>query len=445
VAFQTDKAYYSPRSLVKNHVTITGAKGQPLTGTFSVAVTSDKRVTPNPPANIVSELLLTSDLREHIEKPVFYLQNRYQSDFALDLLMRPHQWGRYNMAELAQERFSQPTIPPELWPELSGNVKDLLGRPIENIEVTAVSLNGGFVNSTQTDKEGRFRLPIAEMPDSTLFIVSTEPSKGVIRTELILNRENFPKRTLFDVPSVQSFREQLSYHIEKVEQQDINEEEIPVRLLQRAVVTAEQKPLSASPFYTEADHSLSEGELGKIHASSIADLFVGRFAGINTVTQGGALSGISIRGSGNAPLVLIDGMPANMEVINLLNPRDITQIDILTSAGKTGIFGISGANGVIAIYTKIGTIHSEIAAKPFHIKSIMPLGYQKSKMFYAPKSDLRTTILWQPVVHINEHGEASFEFHTADEQTSYTVVIAGLADDGTIISYEGKRGHTDDL
>ena len=49
-----------------------------------------------------------------------------------------------------------------------------------------------------------------------------------------------------------------------------------------------------------------------------------------------------------------------------------------------------------------------------------------------------TTIHWQPVVQTDSLGEASFEFYTADESTSYTVVIEGLADDESIIREEGK-------
>jgi hypothetical protein len=77
------------------------------------------------------------------------------------------------------------------------------------------------------------------------------------------------------------------------------------------------------------------------------------------------------------------------------------------------------------------------------------LGYQQPAEFYTPKydtpekrnektPDLRTTIHWEPVVQANEQGEASFEFFTADEPASYTVIIEGLAEDGSIIRQEGK-------
>jgi TonB-dependent SusC/RagA subfamily outer membrane receptor len=121
---------------------------------------------------------------------------------------------------------------------------------------------------------------------------------------------------------------------------------------------------------------------------------------------------------------------------------------VLKDAASCAGFGSRGANGVIVIYTKIGDINRE-EFPPFHIKTMLPLGYQPPVEFYAPKydtpekrkapdPDLRTTIHWQPVVQTDTFGEASFEFYTADEPIAYTVVIEGLTADGRIIRQEKK-------
>ena len=49
-----------------------------------------------------------------------------------------------------------------------------------------------------------------------------------------------------------------------------------------------------------------------------------------------------------------------------------------------------------------------------------------------------TTIHWQPVVQTDSQGVTSFEFYTADEPTTYTVIIEGLTVDGRIIHHERK-------
>ena len=125
--------------------------------------------------------------------------------------------------------------------------------------------------------------------------------------------------------------------------------------------------------------------------------------------------------------------------------NDVETIDIF-KWGSTAIFGTRGANGVISISTKRGSSsNSENDFSP-NYTTIFPFGYQQPVEYYAPKydvpekrfaptMDLRTTIHWQPVVKTDSQGEASFEFYTADEQTSYTVTIEGLANDGSIIRY----------
>ena len=142
--------------------------------------------------------------------------------------------------------------------------------------------------------------------------------------------------------------------------------------------------------------------------------------------------------------------PMDMTVLDMININDIAQIDLL-KGGNTVLLGARGFNGVIAIYTKTGKTgqSSQIASQTFHTKTILPLGFQQPVEFYAPKydtqekrnatvPDLRTTIHWQPVVQTENDGVASFEFYTADEACSYTVVIEGLTNDGKIIRQEGK-------
>jgi hypothetical protein len=82
-AYKSDKENYAARSLVKNTITITDHEGEPLTGSFSVSVTSDKEVTPDSTTGILTQLLLASDLRGHIENPAYYFQNSTSSSWGL--------------------------------------------------------------------------------------------------------------------------------------------------------------------------------------------------------------------------------------------------------------------------------------------------------------------------------------------------------------------------
>jgi len=78
----------------------------------------------------------------------------------------------------------------------------------------------------------------------------------------------------------------------------------------------------------------------------------------------------SIRGDGNSPLFIIDGVPYSSETVgfsgtmsvmnsftsplNNLNPGDIESMEVLKDADATAIYGSRGANGVVLITTKKG-------------------------------------------------------------------------------------------
>ena len=67
----------------------------------------------------------------------------------------------------------------------------------------------------------------------------------------------------------------------------------------------------------------------------------------------GAGGSINIRGqaslNGGEPLVLVDGVPGD---INRINPRDIESISVLKDASASAIYGARAAFGVILVTTK---------------------------------------------------------------------------------------------
>ena len=453
VSYQADQENFIARSLVKNRVTLTNSDGTPLAGNFSVAVTSDREVTPDSASSILTQLLLASDLRGNIENPAFYFQDNPLSGLSLDLLMLTQGWRRYDISELTQGRFSHPAFPIEIGAEISGTVNSILqGKPVENIEVTIASLKGGYFDNAKTDREGRFYLQGGEMPDSTRFIVHAVQKRGMTKMNLILDRDEFPERTLSAVPPAAMIDEnRFAKYADKAELQYINEGGVRIYQLSEVTIKADRKPKKESVYYdTSFANSITEERLEKIVTPDIS-IVLYQFLGVRLKRNNA--TGQIIPGD-FPPLLLVDDEIVDFDLINDLNFHDIAQIDVLKGAFAL-TFGKGGLNGVISIFTKHGDMSNNKAQPQFHIRSFMPLGYQQPVVFYAPKydtpekrnatiPDLRTTIHWQPVVQTDSLGTASFEFYTADEQTSYTVIIEGLTDNGSIIRQEGKLWRKDE-
>ncbi len=96
--------------------------------------------------------------------------------------------------------------------------------------------------------------------------------------------------------------------------------------------------------------------------TNVGEALQGRLPGVTTIFSSG-LPGendpqIYIRGQSSwngsgQPLILVDGIERSMSDIDL---QEIEQISVLKDASATAVFGVKGANGVILITTKRGTL-----------------------------------------------------------------------------------------
>lgn len=120
--------------------------------------------------------------------------------------------------------------------------------------------------------------------------------------------------------------------------------------------TATKKSFTGAASVVKAD------EISKRQTSNITDALAGRIAGVqglSTSGQPGTTANIRIRGIGsiassNAPLYVIDGVPADNDDISTLSNEDIETVTVLKDAAANALYGARGANGVIMITTKRG-------------------------------------------------------------------------------------------
>ncbi|MGV8137885.1 MAG: TonB-dependent receptor [Mangrovibacterium sp.] len=112
---------------------------------------------------------------------------------------------------------------------------------------------------------------------------------------------------------------------------------------------------------TGAVSTVSGDKLARRAVANPTTLLQGMFPGVS-ITQNTGLPGfdgssIQIRGLGSygadtAPLVLVDGVPGDM---SLLNPRSIESVTVLKDAASAAVYGSRAGNGVILVTTKDGS------------------------------------------------------------------------------------------
>ncbi|NMM49532.1 SusC/RagA family TonB-linked outer membrane protein [Marinigracilibium pacificum] len=111
---------------------------------------------------------------------------------------------------------------------------------------------------------------------------------------------------------------------------------------------------------TGAVSSIDSKDLNQGAITNPLQQISGKAAGVNINQIGsepGSSPNVRIRGitsliGGNDPLVVVDGIQGNMDLLNQVPPSEIESIDILKDASATAIYGSRGAPGVIIITTK---------------------------------------------------------------------------------------------
>jgi len=144
---------------------------------------------------------------------------------------------------------------------------------------------------------------------------------------------------------------------------------------------------------TGALSSLSGEKLGTTATSRVVEALQGKIAGVSIAKASGRPGDgvkVRIRGIGTVnnsnPLYVVDGIPT--ENMDNVEANDIQSIEILKDASSTAIYGSRGANGVVLVTTKSGTMKSktDIAINSYmsidHIKQIKLMdGYQWAKFY----------------------------------------------------------------
>lgn len=224
------------------------------------------------------------------------------------------------------------------------------GEPLIGVTVIEVNELNRTLNGTVTGLNGNFTLKVSERPT-------------VVKTSYIGY-----KTEVFNIES----QEYLEVKLEEETEQ-----------LEEVVVIYEGKKVGGFIPVSERDltgsvENVKMSELEEVKVSNLGEMLQGRASNVDiTMASGDPGAGMSVRIRGtasisgsNQPLIVVDGVPFEIELDNdfdfsavtqeqfsgLLNiaPEDILSIQVLKDAAATAVWGSRGANGVLLIETKRG-------------------------------------------------------------------------------------------
>lgn len=173
---------------------------------------------------------------------------------------------------------------------------------------------------------------------------------------------------------------------------------------------------------TGAVSSVKGDDIAEIPVPDATQALQGQMAGVNVSMQDGrpgADAKIRIRGGGsisqsNDPLYIVDGFPVSS--ISNIPSTQIKSIDVLKDASSTAIYGARGANGVIIVTTKSGSVgktkitydgYSQFSTIPSYIPVMDGYDYITYNWAYADAVGDQYSDAWEQLWAIGRYPEGN--------------------------------------
>ncbi|CAN5358256.1 hypothetical protein BH09BAC5_BH09BAC5_02190 [soil metagenome] len=172
ISVSTDKEKYLPREKVKMTLNVKDEKGNPIPADLSMAVVNDQLLSfaDDKQGNIFSQLLLQEDVKDKVEEPAFYFDNKEpKANLALDYLLMTAGWRRYTWEKVMSDNLPVVSYQGER-AILSGTVIDAYtSKPVPNAKL---QINGGV--EYQSDENGNFTFTRLDLSNPTMLTIGSE-------------------------------------------------------------------------------------------------------------------------------------------------------------------------------------------------------------------------------------------------------------------------------
>lgn len=434
----TDKESYAVRELVKVSVDVKDEAANPVKANLSAAVFLLDSLQKQPAENIVTYLMLTSELGDRIDDPVQYFAGGDpSSNEMLDNIMLVNGWSRFRWEDIANN--SEPCF--AYLPEKEGQVIKarvinkkngqpavhtacFLSVPGERFTLAnAVTNENGMVNFifTRAYQRNEFILQTVSPADSQ-YTFEVEPYYYPVRT--------MTQPALLDITSrYKNSLQQRSTYMQVENSYAIDRKRMTVESIEKDTTvfyghTAKQYRLDDYTRFLTMEEVLKE---------YVSEVTVKKAGGRFNFRVKDNATGIFFD---NAPLILIDGVPVNdADKMMAFDPLKLRSVDVV--AGRyfhytqvyEGIVSFKTYNGDLGGYE----LDTDNVAIEYN-------ALQRQQEFYQPvydteekkKSrlpDFRNVLLWLPQVNFTGNA-AFFDFYTSGCTGTFLVFLQGLSENG---------------
>lgn len=449
---KTDLPLYKPRQKVKLVLDAKNA-GLPVVGDFSVAVTDEQKVPydDNNETTILSSLLLTSDLKGYIEKPNYYFNKTDEKKLAdLDKLMLTQGYRRFAYKDILAGQLPSISYLPEQGINITGTLRDRTGMPIKKGAMRLMVTGKPISSETITSNMGLFNFQNLVFPDSSEVVVSAKYNPNAANLMIMLDGSPMPApaKNIHIVDEVTNIDTVLSAYLNNSQKQyrylkTLKEVEIKGAAIKKPS-HADHSTLSS---LGNPDHLLNADRFSS-GCTILLNCLRNMTPGLTFDREDFYITRDYNQGARTKVQSFINGTPVDTRDLNNVSGADVESVEIFLNDAIGTVDRAYGTKGVLVINTKKAPVGKKISKEELmnmlpksNIITFKPMGYSKEREFYSPKylpnalptkSDLRSTIYWNPKVTTDEKGATTLEFFNADGKGMYKAVIEGFDKNGNL-------------
>lgn len=450
----SEKKEYKKREEVSLKINILETNEKPVIGSYSVSVIDETKVPfkEDEEVSILSNLLLTSDLKGYIEQPNYYFnKSNVEVSKNLDYLMLTQGWRRFKWSNVIEDTNEPLTYKVEKGIPISGTITTNSGSPIANAKVLLFSGRAAsFSTDTITNAKGMFTFNEIGFTDSTSFGLQARNANDKKNVKIKLNENKMPSFKSSEMLKYNSNYELANYlaNSKKQYQESFYSYNSNKELQLKQV---EIKGVKKVPGIENSTNLNGPGNADKVISAEMLSASFSLFDYLKNYVNGVVLIDDivyfsrnlgTISSDGPAPVqFVLNGTFVSPDFVREMNVDDIETVEVLKSVGLTSIYGLTGGYGGIIIVTAKQGKQRAINQYAPGIITFMPKGYDLVKEFYSPKylpatsnpkPDLRSTIYWNPNVIIDKENKKTLNYFNADGIGNYKVIIEGINADGKV-------------
>lgn len=457
INLETDKSIYKQRDSVSVKISLSDNYAIAPEAYVSFSATEDVSTngTSRFPSTICSWFLLESDVHGPIEEPSYYFDSSNPNRLKfLDLLLLTQGWRDFEW------KYKTMIYPPEQGFTISGRVrKNHADLPLINSNVTVCLFNKGkpVIDTVSTDSSGRFFLKGIDVTGEENLIVSATGENDKLQGWVLLDSIKYAPASIFK-SRISLNSNNSKYNL--LESTDVlrNDNvktfiqycEIKSSLRKKYKLTDTIKIGEVSIIARQQDSPGSVSARSRLNILGPPDkqmLITPELEKYGTVMKLLEVNRNMLEGV-TRPIFVIDGVTVPYDLFGVYPVSDIARIDILNTTASVSIFGpntenpgsqTKPANGVISITTRKDD-RSNSTTRVFHTAKVNFAGYNEPRIFYSPKHhvtlesdykpDLRTTLLWEPNLRLENNKDLYLNYYNADNSTTIKINVEGITTTG---------------